>query len=77
MEFPIRDLDLTNYMPPPLPDPNVSYKEMVGKLKDDPSTQVPPYKYDLFAVTNHYGSLSSGHCKYFSVSGRGFLLIDE
>lgn len=32
---------------------------------DDPRAQIPPYKYDLYAVTNHYGNLSSGHCTFF------------
>ena len=62
VEFPIKDLDLTNYMPPPLLDQEQSYAKSINDLRDDPSQQVPPYKYDLFAVTNHYGSLSSGHC---------------
>jgi hypothetical protein len=32
---------------------------------EDPRRQQPPYKYDLFGVTNHYGTLRSGHCMYF------------
>ncbi|KAH8826351.1 hypothetical protein DL96DRAFT_1697243 [Flagelloscypha sp. PMI_526] len=30
--------------------------------KEDPRVQVPPYKYDLYAVTNHDGTLTNGHC---------------
>lgn len=65
VEFPIKDLDLTNYMPPPLPpsDHGHSLAKSLNSLREDPSTQVPPYKYDLFGVTNHYGNLSSGHCE--------------
>lgn len=25
------------------------------------------YKYDLFAVCNHKGGMSSGHCKYYYI----------
>jgi len=32
---------------------------------EDPQTQLPPYRYDLYGVTNHYGNLTSGHCKQF------------
>jgi ubiquitin carboxyl-terminal hydrolase 8 len=66
VDFPIKDLDLTNYLPPPLPPSDQeygrSYAKSMDTLREDPSTQVPPYRYDLFGVTNHYGSLSSGHC---------------
>lgn len=74
VEFPIKDLDLTNYMPPPLPpsDQGQSYAKSMTSLREDPSTQVPPYKYDLFGVTNHYGSLSSGHCESAT-----FLILDS
>ena len=39
-------------------------KSMVPISLDDPRSQVPPYRYDLYAVTNHFGTLSSGHCEY-------------
>lgn len=67
VDFPLRSLDLTNYMPPPLP-PGVDRGQRNGEQlmsPEDPRTQLPPYKYDLYGVTNHYGSLSSGHCKSF------------
>ncbi|OJT09766.1 Ubiquitin carboxyl-terminal hydrolase 8 [Trametes pubescens] len=59
VEFPLKGLDLTNYMPPPLP-PGVSGGSPVQP--DDPRYQNPPYRYDLYGVTNHFGSLSTGHC---------------
>lgn len=68
VDFPLRGLDLTNYMPPPLP-PGADKSEIYGgqvPRKDDPRTQMPPYRYDLYAVTNHFGSLTSGHCKLSS-----------
>jgi ubiquitin carboxyl-terminal hydrolase 8 len=67
VDFPLKGLDLTNYMPPPLP-PGVdkSYVNAGNPLSlDDPRSQIPPYRYDLYGVTNHYGSLSSGHCEGF------------
>jgi hypothetical protein len=39
---------------------------------DDPRTQIGPFKYDLYGVSNHIGTLSSGHCELFSIiSGTG------
>lgn len=57
--FPIRDLDMTTYMPPPL-DPAVEarYATAIGGAGLDKQS----YSYDLHAVSNHFGSLSSGHC---------------
>lgn len=53
--FPIKDLDLTRYVP---------YRLPTGKEDlDDPRTQVGPFKYDLYGVSNHMGTLSSGHCE--------------
>jgi hypothetical protein len=66
VDFPMKSLDLTNYMPPPLP-PGADKSQLNGGLPmspEDPRTQLPPYRYDLYGVTNHYGNLSSGHCKF-------------
>ena len=60
VDFPLKSLDLTNYMPSPLPPGVVSGQSVSA---DDPRAQTPPYRYDLYGVTNHYGTLSSGHCK--------------
>lgn len=68
VDFPVKDLDLTNYMPPLLP-PNLDKGGEYTRAaypKDDPRAQIPPYRYDLYAVTNHFGSLSSGHCELLS-----------
>jgi len=65
VDFPMKSLDLTNYMPPPLP-PGVDKSQLNGGLPmslEDPRNQLPPYRYDLYGVTNHYGNLSSGHCE--------------
>lgn len=65
VDFPLKSLNLTNYMPPPLP-PDMrknAEKPTPASAASDPRVQVPPYKYDLYGVTNHFGSLSNGHCK--------------
>jgi len=61
VDFPMKDLDLTSYMP--YVDANLETK----LPPDDARAQIPPFKYDLYAVTNHFGSLSSGHCTSFLV----------
>jgi ubiquitin C-terminal hydrolase len=63
VDFPLKGLDLTNYMLPPLP-PGVDRTGTQTYPPEDPRLQIPPYRYDLYAVTNHFGSLSSGHCAY-------------
>lgn len=60
VDFPLKSLDLTNYMPPPLPPGIVNGTALSS---DDPRAQIPPYRYDLYGVTNHFGTLSSGHCE--------------
>ncbi|KAN0063688.1 ubiquitin-specific protease doa4 [Thecaphora frezii] len=53
--FPTSGLDLTNYMPPPLPP------GAIGKGMPVSQSQQPPYLYDLYGVTHHFGSLNTGH----------------
>lgn len=55
VHYPLKSLDLTDYMSAFLPPPN--------KTTDDPRVQTAPCKYDLYAVTEHHGTLSSGHCQ--------------
>ena len=69
VDFPMKSLDLTNYMPPPLP-PGADKSQLNGGLPlslEDPRSQLPPYRYDLYGVTNHYGNLSSGHCEFLGL----------
>lgn len=65
----MKSLDLTGYMPAPLPQgtENSQLSGLPTSL-EDPRTQLPPYRYDLYGVTNHYGNLSSGHCEYQAIS---------
>jgi ubiquitin C-terminal hydrolase len=53
--FPMQGLDLTRYVP---------YRaKRGGEDMDDPRTQIGPFRYDLYGVSNHIGTLSSGHCE--------------
>jgi len=74
VDYPLKSLDLTNYMPPPLP-PGVNTGHQLSR--EDPRAQIPPYKYDLYAVTNHFGTLSSGHYTAFISSRGGWLYCDD
>ena len=58
VDFPMKNLDLTGYMSSM--DANLETK----LSPEDARAQIPPFKYDLYAVTNHFGSLSSGHCAF-------------
>ncbi|TDL26727.1 hypothetical protein BD410DRAFT_895341 [Rickenella mellea] len=76
VDFPLRGLDLTNYMPPPMP-PGSDKRQSVPLSPDDPRAQIPPYKYDLYGVTNHFGKLSSGHYTAFINSRGSWLYCDD
>ncbi|KAF8892174.1 hypothetical protein BD779DRAFT_1610331 [Infundibulicybe gibba] len=79
VDFPMKSLDLTNFMPPPLPL-GADRSQLNGGLPmspDDPRTQNPPYRYDLYGVTNHYGNLSSGHYTAFIASRGGWMYCDD
>jgi len=69
VDFPMKDLDLTSYMP--FVDANLE----ANLPPDDARAQIPPFKYDLYAVTNHFGSLSSGHCTLFAFSSDEILIV--
>ncbi|GAW08072.1 ubiquitin carboxyl-terminal hydrolase 4 [Lentinula edodes] len=82
VDFPVKGLDLTELMPPPLPvgaDQSLLNGGMVNGVmsRDDPRIQVGPYKYELYGVTNHYGNVSSGHYTAFVASRGGWLYCDD
>lgn len=57
--FPTKHLDLTRYIPP-------SPAQIEGKNPSgpaNPTSTTGPFLYDLFAISNHMGSLSNGHCR--------------
>ncbi|PBK99872.1 cysteine proteinase [Armillaria gallica] len=60
VEFPLKDLDMTSRMPLP-PHNEALLNGGVVMSPNDPRRQIPPYKYDLYGVTNHTGNSSSGH----------------
>ncbi|EWC46404.1 hypothetical protein DRE_04347 [Drechslerella stenobrocha 248] len=61
-----KSVDLTQYVPPPL-DPG---QVPGGKALPVTIETTPPFHYSLYAITNHYGSLTSGHYTAFvRVSG--------
>ncbi|KAK6526116.1 ubiquitin-specific protease doa4 [Arthrobotrys megalospora] len=62
-----KSVDLTGYVPPPL-DPRECPG---GKGLPSSSETTPPFHYSLYAVTNHYGSLTSGHYTAFVRVGGG------
>ncbi|KAI9205679.1 uncharacterized protein BJ171DRAFT_458324 [Polychytrium aggregatum] len=64
VEFNIASLDLTSYMP------SWSYT--------GPRGQIIPYKYDLFAVSNHMGGLNGGHyTAYVKNQQKNWYLFDD
>lgn len=71
VDFPMKGLDLTSYMP--YTDANLETK----LPPNDARAQIPPFKYDLYAVTNHFGSLSSGHYTAFISSRGGWMYCDD
>ncbi|KAG1771533.1 hypothetical protein EDD22DRAFT_574345 [Suillus occidentalis] len=76
VDFPLKGLDLTSYMPPALP-PGMHNGSVNGVGGDDPRVQTPPYKYDLYGVTNHFGNLSNGHYTAFIASRGGWVYCDD
>ena len=63
--FPLKNLNLTPYTPH-----NAPQQQFYGiSNKEDPTLQHPPFNYELYGVTNHYGSLQSGHYTANVLSG--------
>ncbi|EPS98647.1 hypothetical protein FOMPIDRAFT_1051293 [Fomitopsis schrenkii] len=76
VDYPLKNLDLNNYIPSPLPPGVHNGGQQLSR--DDPRAQIPPYRYDLYGVTNHFGTLSSGHYTVFvSSRGGGWLYCDD
>jgi len=69
VDFPMRNLDLTKYA---LPSPSKSRSPQPEKSEN--------YLYDLYAVTNHFGTLSGGHytaCIHNNLRGKWFVFDDS
>ncbi|KAK0556562.1 ubiquitin-specific protease doa4 [Tilletia horrida] len=67
--FPLQELDLTRYMPPPLTSSAAGNGAGAGEVPVVSKSQQPPYVYDLYGVTHHFGSLNAGH---YTASIRNF-----
>ncbi|WVQ85882.1 hypothetical protein IAT38_008050 [Cryptococcus sp. DSM 104549] len=67
--FPVKGLDLSRYVP----------RRSAGGAgaPSDPRTQVAPFKYDLYGVSNHMGTLSSGHYTAFVKSADGWKFCED
>ncbi|KAJ9103206.1 hypothetical protein QFC21_002629 [Naganishia friedmannii] len=71
--FPVKHLDLTRYIPP-------SPAQLDGKHPSgpvNPMSSTGPFLYDLFAISNHMGSLSNGHYTAFVNSSKGWQYCDD
>jgi len=80
VEFPLKGLDLSGYMPRSggqEGDRSQAVSSSEPIRLEDPRAQVPPYKYDLYAVTNHFGSLSQGHYTAFIASKGSWVYCDD
>ncbi|CAK9786673.1 hypothetical protein CC85DRAFT_288603 [Cutaneotrichosporon oleaginosum] len=67
--FPTTNLDLTRFVP---------RREPTGAENlDDPRTQIGPFKYELYGVTNHSGTLSSGHYTAFVRDAGGWTFAED
>ncbi|KAK6906785.1 hypothetical protein I203_100772 [Kwoniella mangroviensis CBS 8507] len=67
--FPVKSLDLTRYVP---------RRQQTGREDlDDPRCQVGPFKYDLYGVSNHMGTLSSGHYTAYVKSSKGWMYCED
>jgi len=70
-----RSIDLTSYMPPLLKSPNPDFNPHADgnsgamipaiQIPKNEAETTPPFLYSLYGVTNHYGSLTSGHYTSF------------
>lgn len=79
VDYPLKSLDLTNFMPPPLP-PGADRSQLNGGVPmspDDPRTQLPPFRYNLYGVTNHSGNLTSGHYTAYIADRDGWKSCDD
>ncbi|KAF9512677.1 hypothetical protein BS47DRAFT_1382832 [Hydnum rufescens UP504] len=79
VEYPVKALNLTRYMPPPM-SPGSERNHVLKSPPlpaTDPRRQEPPYIYDLYGVTNHFGTLSSGHYTACIASKGGWLYCED
>ncbi|KAK9464025.1 uncharacterized protein V1516DRAFT_669336 [Lipomyces oligophaga] len=72
VDYPIHGLDLTKYWP------DYRQEDRVWIDKVEPDDQIPPFRYNLYGVVNHYGTLRGGHyTAYVNKSSKGWLVFDD
>ncbi|KAK7205143.1 hypothetical protein BZA70DRAFT_295619 [Myxozyma melibiosi] len=72
VDYPVHDLDLTSYWPA------FRSEDSMWIDKVPKSDQVPPFKYNLYGVVNHYGTLRGGHyTAYMHKNNKGWLVFDD
>ncbi|KAL7422668.1 ubiquitin-specific protease doa4 [Cryptotrichosporon argae] len=67
--FPLKALDLTRYVP--------ARQATGAEDLNDPRTQVGPFRYDLYGVSNHMGTLSSGHYTAYVKSADRWMFCED
>lgn len=66
------EMDLTRYWPPPTADDEPFLKKLLSR------GQTAPFRYSLFGVANHYGTLRGGHYTSFCKRGKfGWCYFDD
>ncbi|KAK9455241.1 hypothetical protein V1511DRAFT_459397 [Dipodascopsis uninucleata] len=72
VDFPLHNLDLTSYWP----EYTVDDQKWLEKFP--PNDQKPPFKYNLYGVVNHYGSVRGGHyTALVHKNNKGWLIFDD
>jgi len=73
IDFPMSNLDLTKYV-------LAAGSTSTPNAESDKSDKSDKYLYDLYAVTNHFGTLSGGHytaCIHNKVRGKWYVFDDS
>jgi len=76
VQYPLYGFDLSPYVPPPLSAGSLSAE--LRPHYEEPAWSTPQSNiYDLYAVCNHFGSLSSGHYTAFARSQKDWYNIGD
>ncbi|MBW0493111.1 hypothetical protein O181_032826 [Austropuccinia psidii MF-1] len=77
VQYPVYGLDLTEYLPPPLITPSNGTNSELNSSTYTGIQKPTVNIYDLYAVCNHFGSLSSGHYTAFIRSQKDWYNIGD
>ena len=64
IDFPVAELDMTSYLVESI-QPNAQFAMNTQDSDENPSSPTRRVLYDLYAISNHYGSLNGGHYTAF------------